>query len=156
MPTAAESNTKNSRPQDSLVQKEGSAGAVDTDRAWILVRHEKQKVMEENDTTQTRLKYASREPIKPTTQTVVLKPTCKKSDTGVCSKDGQGAIADSGMRNKNNMSVYVHRKANEVAITTTNPLLTSRLPTIENIPIGSQVEIPEVTAYGVLSSNQCR
>lgn len=88
---------------------------------------------------------------RPVKETVILKPTCKKNVQQIHSKDVQRAISNAGIHINKDISVHVHSKTNTVAISTTNPLLTNKLLSIKNIPLGPEEEPAEMTPYKALS-----
>lgn len=91
---------------------------------------------------------------KPPTQTIVLKPTCKQSVHTFKGRDIYSAIEKTGIRNKDGYSVHMNEKSNTIAITTKNPLITSKLLSIGQIEKGQKSY--EVTPYMAISSNEVR
>lgn len=121
------------------------------DNGWDTVRRKRkrnEKAAEQRELSEGRVQ-------KPPTQTVVLRPICKRNVEDFTTKELRTAIEKIGVNNVDDFTVHRHEKANTIAITTRNSSLVSKFLQIKEIP-NEQHGPLAVQPYKAVSSNETR
>lgn len=114
------------------------------DEPWEIVQKERRK---HALTPKEESSFITENSSRSTKPTVVLKSTWKKRVYEIHTMDMQQAIKDAKLSATNAVTVRIHPGANTIAVTTTNRLLTNKLLSVKNIPMGVEGTPTEVTPY---------